>query len=179
MAAPDRSVLEGKPVTELKEIAKSLDVKVSGLKKSEIIDAISNGKSKGASSSKSSAPSAPKPREKAPQAPVETTAAPSAQSSNGSPTEKPKPEPEKPAPAAADASADAVVRHPADVRLIDAALQAVELEAEDVDALGEAVGIPEADTFVVRVGLHLPAVQTGHRELTLGCEPSAVVAPRG
>ena len=93
MAAPDRSVLEGKPVTELKEIAKSLDVKVSGLKKSEIIDAISNGKSKGASSSKSSAPSTPKPREKAPQAPVETAAAPSAQSSNGSPTEQPKPNP--------------------------------------------------------------------------------------
>ena len=93
MAAPDRSVLEGKPVTELKEIAKSLDVKVSGLKKSEIIDAISNGKSKGASSSKSSSPSTPKPREKAPQAPVEAAAAPSAQSSNGSPTEQPKPNP--------------------------------------------------------------------------------------
>jgi transcription termination factor Rho len=93
MAAPDRSVLEGKPVTELKEIAKSLDVKVSGLKKSEIIEAISNGKSKSSSSSKASAPATPKPREKAPQAPVEATAAPSAQSSNGSPAEKPKPNP--------------------------------------------------------------------------------------
>ena len=71
MAAPDRSVLEGKPVTELKEIAKSLDVKVSGLKKSEIIEAIANGGSK-SSGSKPSAPKssngpAPKPREKAPQ----------------------------------------------------------------------------------------------------------------
>jgi transcription termination factor Rho len=36
----DRSVLEAKAVAELKEIAKSLDLKVSGLKKAEIIDAI-------------------------------------------------------------------------------------------------------------------------------------------
>ncbi|HEX2240358.1 MAG TPA: transcription termination factor Rho [Actinomycetota bacterium] len=41
MAVPlDRSVLEAKAVTELKEIAKSLDLKVTGLKKAEIIDAI-------------------------------------------------------------------------------------------------------------------------------------------
>ena len=39
----DRSVLEAKGVSELREIAKSLDVKVTGLKKSEIIDAISSG----------------------------------------------------------------------------------------------------------------------------------------
>jgi transcription termination factor Rho len=36
----DRSVLEAKAVAELKEIARSLDLKVSGLKKAEIIDAI-------------------------------------------------------------------------------------------------------------------------------------------
>src|SRR5687767_9598427 len=95
MAAPDRSVLEGKPVTELKEIAKSLDVKVSGLKKSEIIEAIANGGSK-SSGSKPSAPKssngpAPKPREKAPQAPVETAVQTNAQtSSNGTPTDAPK-----------------------------------------------------------------------------------------
>ena len=86
MAAPDRSVLEGKPVAELKEIAKTLDVKTSGLKKSEIIDAIANG---GASKNSS------KPREKAPQAPVETAAASSSTtSSNGNPTD---PKPQNPA----------------------------------------------------------------------------------
>ena len=36
----DRSVLESKAVAELKQIAKSLDLKVSGLKKAEIIDRI-------------------------------------------------------------------------------------------------------------------------------------------
>jgi len=36
----DRSVLESKAVTELKQIAKSLDLKVTGLKKAEIIDKI-------------------------------------------------------------------------------------------------------------------------------------------
>ncbi|HYN35961.1 MAG TPA: Rho termination factor N-terminal domain-containing protein, partial [Actinomycetota bacterium] len=41
----DRSVLESKAVAELRAIAKSLDLKVGGLRKSEIIDAIasSNG----------------------------------------------------------------------------------------------------------------------------------------
>jgi transcription termination factor Rho len=48
----DRSVLESKGVAELKEIAKSLDLKVAGLKKADIIDRIaSNGASPGASSS--------------------------------------------------------------------------------------------------------------------------------
>jgi transcription termination factor Rho len=40
---PNRSVLESKPVTELREIARSLDVKVTGLKKAQIVDAISGG----------------------------------------------------------------------------------------------------------------------------------------
>jgi transcription termination factor Rho len=41
----DRSVLEGKAVTELKEIAKTLELKVGGMKKAEIIEAIAtNGK---------------------------------------------------------------------------------------------------------------------------------------
>jgi transcription termination factor Rho len=40
---PNRSVLESKPVTELREIAKSLDVKVTGLKKAQIVDAITGG----------------------------------------------------------------------------------------------------------------------------------------
>jgi transcription termination factor Rho len=40
---PNRSVLESKPVTELREIAKSLDVKVTGLKKAQIVDAIAGG----------------------------------------------------------------------------------------------------------------------------------------
>ncbi len=80
MAAPDRSVLEGKPVAELKEIAKTLDVKTSGLKKSEIIDAIANGGSKKPAGSS-------KPREKAPQASLETSASSSQASSNGNPGE--------------------------------------------------------------------------------------------
>ena len=68
MATQDRSALEGKAVAELKEIAKSLDVKVTGLKKAEIIEKIagnSNGASKPApAANKQSAP-APK-REQAP-----------------------------------------------------------------------------------------------------------------
>ena len=95
MAAPDRSVLEGKPVAELKEIAKSLDVKVSGLKKSEIVDAIATGsKSSGGSKSSNSGskPSnsgASKPREKAPPS-LENAVATSAPSANGNPTDAPK-----------------------------------------------------------------------------------------
>ena len=41
----DRSILESKGVAELREIAKSLDLKVSGLKKAEIIDRIVGGPS--------------------------------------------------------------------------------------------------------------------------------------
>ena len=64
----DRSVLETKAVTELKEIAKSLDVKVTGLKKAEIIDRIAgnNGAAK-------SAPAAPKPQPKRETAPASST----------------------------------------------------------------------------------------------------------
>ena len=51
MAAQDRSALEGKGVAELKEIAKSLDLKVTGLKKAEIIERIAGG-SNGASAPK-------------------------------------------------------------------------------------------------------------------------------
>ena len=39
----DRSVLESKAVTELRAIAKSLDLKIAGLKKSELVDAIATG----------------------------------------------------------------------------------------------------------------------------------------
>ncbi len=42
MAGVDRSVLEEKGVAELKEIAKTLDIKVSGMKKADIIEAITN-----------------------------------------------------------------------------------------------------------------------------------------
>jgi len=87
MAAPDRSVLEGKPVTELKEIARSLDVKVSGMKKSEIIDAIANGGSKSAPRPRAADKTDDKPREKASQASLETAVASSAPSANGNPTE--------------------------------------------------------------------------------------------
>ena len=64
MATQDRSALEGKAVAELKEIAKSLDLKVSGLKKSEIIDKIAGG-SNGASAPKRETATAAK-REPAP-----------------------------------------------------------------------------------------------------------------
>ena len=83
MAAPDRSVLEGKPVTELKEIAKSLDVKTTGLKKSEIIDAITNGGSKSSSRPKTN----DKPREKAPAPSLESAVATSTPSANGNPAD--------------------------------------------------------------------------------------------
>ncbi|HEX2236199.1 MAG TPA: Rho termination factor N-terminal domain-containing protein, partial [Actinomycetota bacterium] len=36
----DRSVLENKAVSELREIARSLQLKVTGMKKAEMIDAI-------------------------------------------------------------------------------------------------------------------------------------------
>jgi transcription termination factor Rho len=81
----DRSTLESKAVAELKEIAKSLDVKVAGLKKSQIVDAIAGaGSSNGSGSAKpkkessAAAPSngsgaasdKPRQREAAPPAPT-------------------------------------------------------------------------------------------------------------
>jgi transcription termination factor Rho len=75
VATADRSVLEGKGVPELKEIAKSLDLKVSGLKKAEIIDAIAKNGSGGGSTSAAPKREAAPPRETAPatngQEPVE------------------------------------------------------------------------------------------------------------
>ncbi|HEX2195453.1 MAG TPA: hypothetical protein VHJ76_00895, partial [Actinomycetota bacterium] len=65
----DRSVLESKAVSELKQIAKSMDLKVTGLKKAEIVDRIAGGSNGAPSSpapSSSRAPREPKPREKAP-----------------------------------------------------------------------------------------------------------------
>ncbi|MGH2751717.1 MAG: transcription termination factor Rho [Actinomycetota bacterium] len=53
----DRSVLESKAVTELKQIAKSLDLKVTGLKKAEIIDKIA-----GSDNGRSANPRASEPR---------------------------------------------------------------------------------------------------------------------
>ena len=92
MATMDRSVLEKKAVTELREIAKTLDLKVTGLKKADIIDRIAGGSNGGSSkpAREAKAPerekaSAPKPapvREKAPvPAPISgaPTAAPAAQ----------------------------------------------------------------------------------------------------
>ncbi len=48
MAQMDRSVLETKQVAELKEIAKTLDIKTAGLKKAEIIEKISGNSNGGA-----------------------------------------------------------------------------------------------------------------------------------
>jgi transcription termination factor Rho len=71
MATMDRSILESKPVTELREIAKTLDVKTTGLKKAELVDAIT-GRGNGApkkAAVRESAP--PAPREQA--APMEAS----------------------------------------------------------------------------------------------------------
>ena len=54
----DRSVLESKGVAELKAIAKSLDLKVGGLRKSEIIDAIAGSNGGRSASSSGSTPAA-------------------------------------------------------------------------------------------------------------------------
>jgi transcription termination factor Rho len=69
----DRSMLESKAVSELKEIAKSLDLKVSGLKKAEIVDAIANNGAGGGTAAKSASkvsrqdsPAAERRREQAP-----------------------------------------------------------------------------------------------------------------
>jgi transcription termination factor Rho len=79
---PNRSVLESKPVTELREIAKSLDVKVTGLKKAEIVDAIAGGN--GSRSTAAPSPRVVRPAP-APQAPAVTPIAssPPAVSANG------------------------------------------------------------------------------------------------
>jgi transcription termination factor Rho len=65
----DRSGLEAKPVTELKEIAKQLNIKVSGLKKAQIVDAISGGNGKPSSTNggqNKEAPSATTPSQSVP-----------------------------------------------------------------------------------------------------------------
>ncbi|MGH2729731.1 MAG: transcription termination factor Rho [Actinomycetota bacterium] len=59
----DRSVLEKKAVAELKEIAKSLDLKVGGMKKAEIVDAIaSNGAPRPAPKPTSESAASPAPK---------------------------------------------------------------------------------------------------------------------
>jgi transcription termination factor Rho len=64
----DRSVLESKAVTELKEIAKTLDIKTTGLKKAQIVDAIA-GNNGAKESPKSVAPKQESRREVAPPRP--------------------------------------------------------------------------------------------------------------
>ncbi|HEX2058102.1 MAG TPA: transcription termination factor Rho [Actinomycetota bacterium] len=82
----DRSVLESKAVSELKQIAKSMDLKVTGLKKAEIVDRIAGSGSNGAPSSPAPSSPAParKPREKAPapDAPAQNAQAASAEGSS-------------------------------------------------------------------------------------------------
>jgi transcription termination factor Rho len=63
----DRSVLETKAVSELKQIAKSMDLKVTGLKKAEIVERIAGGSNGG-----TARPAQRKPREKAPAAPEQS-----------------------------------------------------------------------------------------------------------
>jgi transcription termination factor Rho len=78
---PNRSVLESKPVTELREIAKSLDVKVTGLKKAEIVDAIATGNG---SRNKQAPPTSVATATPAPEAPAANPAvAPPPVSTNG------------------------------------------------------------------------------------------------
>jgi transcription termination factor Rho len=54
----DRSVLESKGVTELRTIAKSMDIKVAGLKKAELINVIANGSNGSNGARPAGAPSA-------------------------------------------------------------------------------------------------------------------------
>lgn len=70
--AIDRSVLEAKGLVELKEIAKSLDIRVGGLKKAEIIDRIAgNGGARGSTPSPNGpASSAPAASPSSPRAPA-------------------------------------------------------------------------------------------------------------
>ena len=82
MATLDRSVLEGKAVTELKEIAKTLDIKTTGLKKAELIDAIAGNGAPAKSSGAAAARSAP-PAATVPATPTRETAPP--MSDNGDP----------------------------------------------------------------------------------------------
>ena len=91
----DRSVLEGKGVAELKTIAKTLDLKTSGLKKAEIIEAIARAGNGSAPAKRNGGER--KPRETAPAAPLDPSkdspapaaAEPAATSGNGSTSEKP------------------------------------------------------------------------------------------
>ncbi|MDQ3955372.1 MAG: transcription termination factor Rho [Actinomycetota bacterium] len=72
----DRSVLESKAVSELKEIAKSLDLKVGGLRKSEIIDAIAGNNGARSSSRGGNGNPAPEAKASPPQPKVRETAPP-------------------------------------------------------------------------------------------------------
>jgi len=75
VATLDRSVLESKAVTELKEIAKTLDIKTTGLKKAEIVEAIAGSKNgaKQAEKSRASEASENRTRETAPPPPDRDT----------------------------------------------------------------------------------------------------------
>jgi transcription termination factor Rho len=68
--ALDRSVLESKGVSELREIAKSLDLKVAGLRKAEIIDRITGNPNGGQAERAHTAPAA---SDNGPGAPTELT----------------------------------------------------------------------------------------------------------
>ncbi|MFN2589125.1 MAG: transcription termination factor Rho [Actinomycetota bacterium] len=103
----DRSVLEAKAVSELKQIAKSMDLKVAGLKKAEIVDRIAGTSRNGGASAPENAPQR-KPREKAPAAP------PSASGQPGRSPAAASPDPATP-PQAAPA-ADPPAQTPAAVR---------------------------------------------------------------
>ena len=76
----DRSVLESKAVTELKQIAKSLDLKVTGLKKAEIIEKIA-GSGNGQASKKASGESPSNP-------PKQRNGSPAAADNPGQPGER-------------------------------------------------------------------------------------------
>src|ERR671918_1467850 len=84
----DRSLLEAKAVAELKEIAKSLDLKVSGLKKAEIIDAIAGngGGPARQSAGSNSGPVEPPKTEREAAPPMEEQRPTEQRSTNGSPS---------------------------------------------------------------------------------------------
>jgi len=69
VATLDRSVLESKAVTELKEIAKTLDIKTSGLKKAQIVDAIAGSNGAREAANKTAPKTESRTRESAPPRP--------------------------------------------------------------------------------------------------------------
>jgi transcription termination factor Rho len=112
---PDRSVLESKPVAELREIAKSLDVKVTGLKKAQMVDAIAGGNGMPANGADGARPSPVLQRSVAGPAISPSEPAPAVPATPPPPaTPSPQPQTAAPQPARPGNGSDATSGDPAD-----------------------------------------------------------------